>query len=573
MTRCEMSLGPYLSAVQTALREIGAGNVIEKIWELDHTVWKKEPHEIADRLGWLRSPFKMRQRISELKTFTDEVRSAGYTQALLLGMGGSSLASDVMRQAFGVKEGFLDLSILDSTDPAAVASHAERIDLSKCLFIVSSKSGTTAEVLSFFKYFYNLTSQALGADKTGEHFIAITDPGNTLNDLAAKCRFRKVFPGDMTIGGRFSALSVFGLLPGALMGIDITTLLGRAISMAEVCEQKDASWSGTNLGLKLGATLGSLARVGRDKLTFFISEKAACFGDWAEQLIAESTGKEGKGILPVVGEKPGDPNVYGQDRVFVSMSLPGDASYQSIISRLADAGHPVIRVFLQDLYDLGEQFFLWEFATAVAGHVVSINPFDQPNVESSKILTKSAVDEYRKTGRLSAQYPVLTEKNVSVFAPSKAFNLKEALEGFLAKAGEGSYVSLQAYINRTQRTDESLNELRLLLRDKLRLPTTLGYGPRFLHSTGQLHKGDAGKGLFIQITADDAKDLTIPDEAGSSNTSMTFGVLKAAQALGDGAALKAASRNVIRLHLTGNDIPSAINTITDALRKPSHGTL
>jgi glucose-6-phosphate isomerase len=566
MAKYEMSLGPYRSAVDEALKKIGSNRIIERIWDMDHTVWKKEPEEITNRLGWLRSPMSMRQRITELTAFTDEVRSAGCTQALLLGMGGSSLASDMMRQTFGVKEGYLDLAVLDSTDPAAVAYQAGRIDPAKCITIVSSKSGTTTEVLSFFKYFYNRTAQAIGKDNTGDHFIAITDPGNSLNDLAQKCRFRKVFAGDVTIGGRFSVLSIFGLLPAALMGLDIALLLDRAVAMVEACENTNVSLSGINEGLKLGAALGALARNGRDKLTFFISEEAASFGDWVEQLIAESTGKEGNGILPVIGETPDSPELYGKDRAFVSIKLPGDVPDEPSLGKLADMGHPVIRIFLDDIYDLGAQFFLWEFATSVAGNVLNINPFDQPNVESAKVLSRKAMDDYRKQGRLSTDAPALIDKNIYVFADSPSSTLRQAVHNFLSDAVDGAYISIQAYINPDREVNKALKSLRLCLLDIYRIPTTLGYGPRFLHSTGQLHKGDAGKGLFIQITCNDVQDLPIPDEAGSDNSSMTFGILKAAQAIGDAAALKAAGRKLIRLHIAGSNIPSAIEVITEALR-------
>ncbi len=566
MAKIEISLGPYLKSVHAALKEMERASVVQRIWDLDHKVWKKEPKEIADRLGWLRSPMDIRQRLSEMKAFTNDVRSAGYTHALVLGMGGSSLTPFVISRTFGVKKGFLHLAVLDSTDPAAVAAYADKLDPAKTLFIVSSKSGTTVEVLSFFKYFYTRAVKVLRKEKAGEHFIAITDPGNSLNDLAEKYRFRRIFSGDVTIGGRFSALSVFGLLPASLTGMDISLLLNRAIAMADACQQPDASWSGINDGLKLGAALGALARAGRDKLTFFISQKTASFGDWVEQLIAESTGKEGKGILPVIGEEPDSPELYSDDRVFVSMKLPGDDSIEPSLGRIVAAGHPLIRIFMDDIYDLGGQFFLWEFATVVAGHVLGINPFDQPNVESTKVHTKAAVDKYRKRGRLSSKAPILTEESISVFARFKSDSLKQALHSFLADAREGSYISIQAYINPAQEAQEALKALRLFLLDTYRIPTTLGYGPRFLHSTGQLHKGDGGKGFFIQITCDDVSDLPIPYEAGSGISSMTFGVLKAAQAIGDLQALIEAGRHVIRLHIGDPDIGAAISRITKALQ-------
>ena len=566
MAKIEMGLGPYRVAVEDAFKKIEDNKILKRIWDMDHTVWKMEPKEITNRLGWLTSPMNMRQRVTELKTFTDEVRSERYTHALLLGMGGSSLAPDVLRRTFGVQDGFLDLAVLDSTDPAAVAALAKTVNPEKRLFIVSSKSGTTAEVLSFFKYFFNQTINSVGKDKAGEHFMAITDPGNSFNEVAGKLRFRKVFAGDTTIGGRFSALSVFGLVPASLMGMDTTLLLERAIASAEDCGQNDCSWSGLNDGCKLGAALGTLAGAGRDKLTFFIAEKVKGFGDWVEQLIAESTGKEGKGILPVIGEPPDSPELYSNDRVFISMKLPGDDTTQPELGKLSDAGHPVIRIFLDDIYDLGGQFFLWEFATAVAGHVLGINPYDQPDVESAKVLSRKAMDEYRQKGSLSTQAPSLIDKDISVFYDSPSSDLSQVIEDFLFHIQEGSYISIQAYINPTRETERALQALRLGLLDKHRIPTTLGFGPRFLHSTGQLHKGDAGKGLFIQITCDDAFDLAIPDEAGSESSSMTFGILKAAQAMGDGEALKAAGRQLIRLHISGPDITAAINRIAQEVR-------
>ena len=565
MPKIELGLGPYRGAVEDALEKIETSKIIKRIWDMDHTVWKMDPKEITNRLGWLRSPMNMRQQVTGLNAFTQEVRSEGYTHALLLGMGGSSLAPDMLRRTFGVRDGFLDLAVLDSTDPAAVTGLAETLNPAKRLFIVSSKSGTTAEVLSFFNYFYNQAIRSVGKDKAGEHFIAITDPGSSFNQVAGQLRFRKVFAGDPTIGGRFSALSAFGLVPGSLMGMDTTLLLGRAIASAEDCGQNDSSLSGLNDGCKLGAALGVLAGAGRDKLTFFIAEKVASFGDWVEQLIAESTGKEGKGMLPVIGEPPEPPELYGNDRVFISIKLPGDDTIEPELGRLSDAGHPVIRVFLDDIYDLGGQFFLWEFAVAVAGHVLGINPYDQPDVESAKVLSRKAMDEYRRNGRLSTQAAALIDNDISVYTDMPSSDLNQAMQAFLSDIPEGSYISIQAYTNPTRETQGALQALRLNLLDKHRIPTTLGFGPRFLHSTGQLHKGDAGKGRFIQITCDDAFDLPIPDEAGSEHSSMTFGILKAAQAMGDGEALKAAGRQLIRLHISGSDITAAINRIAQVV--------
>jgi transaldolase/glucose-6-phosphate isomerase len=550
------SLGSYQAVVDDGLAEMKDNRVMARIWTHDHTVWKPEPTEITNRLGWLHTVEVMLENVPRLEELTEDVRAAGYTHALLLGMGGSSLAPEVFRKTFGVEEGYLDLAVLDSTDPGAVLAHAERLDGStelaevpaRTLFIVATKSGTTVETLSFFRFFYNRVADAIGEDRTGEHFVAITDPGSKLADLAERYGFRATFLNDPNIGGRYSALSYFGLVPAALVGVDVPVLLDRA--MGATCGSESCVSVEDNPGARLGAILGELAKAGRDKVTFAISPAIASFGDWVEQLIAESTGKEGKGILPVVGERVGPPDVYSDDRLFIYLRLEGENTHDVALQALEDAGHPVVRLRLNDLYDLGGQFFLWEIATAVAGHRLGINPFDQPNVEAAKALARRMVAEYTEKGSLP--------KGES--APLTA----EALNGFLAQVQPGDYVALQAYLQPTAETDAGLGALRTRLRDRYRLATTLGYGPRFLHSTGQLHKGDAGHGLFIQLTADDPCDAPIPDEAGSPDLSITFGVLKAAQALGDRQALLDAGRRVIRFHL-GMDVVGGLKRLTQAL--------
>jgi transaldolase/glucose-6-phosphate isomerase len=395
-----VSLGSYQGAVDAALDEMVENSIIARIWAHDHTVWKPEPAEITNRLGWLHIAEAMSEDVPRLEAFVADVRAAGYTHALLLGMGGSSLAPEVFRKTFGVAPGHLDLSVLDSTDPGAVLAHEQRLDLTRTLFVVSTKSGGTVETLSFFKYFYNRVAEAVGADGAGEHFIAITDPGSKLADLAERYNFRAAFLNDTNIGGRYSALSYFGLVPAALVGVDVPRLLDDAMSMA--CAAESCVAARDNPAAVLGATLGELARAGRDKVTFITSSEIASFGDWVEQLIAESTGKEGKGILPVVGEPVGSPDVYGDDRVFVYLRLEEDGTNDSAVQALEDAGHPVVRLRLRDLYDLGGQFFLWEMATAVASHRLAINPFDQPNVEAAKVLGRRMVAEYTDTGALPA---------------------------------------------------------------------------------------------------------------------------------------------------------------------------
>ena len=561
-------LGPYQAVVDDALAEMKAERVMARIWAHDHTVWKPGPTEITNRLGWLHTAEVMIENVPRLEALVEAVRAAGYTHALLLGMGGSSLAPEVFRKTFGVKEGYLDLAVLDSTDPGAVLAYAERLDPTRTLFVVATKSGTTAETLSFFRFFYNRVADAVGVDRAGEHFVAITDAGTKLVDLAERGAgqrgagqrgadqrgasqrwgFRATFLNDPNIGGRYSALSYFGLVPAALVGVDVPTLLGRA--MAATCGSESCVTPEENLGARLGAILGELAKAGRDKATFAISPSIASFGDWVEQLIAESTGKEGKGILPVVREPLGPPEVYGDDRLFVHLRLDGDDAHDAALAALEAAGHPVVRLNLHDRYDLGAQFFLWEIATAVAGHRLGINPFDQPDVEAAKVLARRMVAEYTEKGTLPA----------GESAPLTA----EALHGFLAQAQPGSYITLQAYVQPTAEADVALAALRVRLRDRFQLATTVGYGPRFLHSTGQLHKGDAGRGLFIQLTADSPRDVPIPDEAGSPDSSISFGVLKLAQALGDRQALLDAGRRVIRFHL-GEDVVDGLKHLLEAV--------
>jgi len=542
------NLGAYQANVNAALTQMAEQNVMARIWAHDHTVWKPEPTEIANRLGWLHIAEAMLENVSRLEELTMAVRADSYSHALLLGMGGSSLAPEVFRITFGVKEGYLDLAVLDSTDPGAVLAHADRLDPAWTLFIVATKSGTTVETLSFFKFFYNRVAKTVGADRTGEHFVAITDPDSRLVDLAERHRFRTIFINDPNIGGRYSALSYFGLLPAALIGLDVQLLLERALEAHADCASCLAEQE--NPGAWLGTILGELAKEGRDKLTLATSPSIASFGNWVEQLIAESTGKEGQGIVPVVGEPLGPPEVYGDDRLFVGLALAGDKSHEAALAALEDAGHPVVRLYLRDRYDLGGQMFLWEVATAVAGYHLGINPFDQPNVESAKVLAREMVAAYMEKGALPR----------GESAPLTAAALRE----FLAQARPGDYVTLQAYVTPTAETDAALQALRTRLRDHLKLATTVGYGPRFLHSTGQLHKGDAGNGLFIQFTADDPRDAPIPDEAGSPESSITFGVLKEAQAQGDQQALLNAGRRVIRFHL-GHDVVGGLRRLAESL--------
>jgi transaldolase/glucose-6-phosphate isomerase len=543
-------LGSKAEAVETKLGELALDEVTNRIWAHDHTVWRTEPADISNRLGWLETPERMAGNLDSIAAMVAQVRNEGYTHALLLGMGGSSLAPEVIRKSFGVAEGYLDLSVLDSTDPDAVLAHAERLDPAKSLFVVSSKSGTTVEPLSFFKYFHESVARAMGADRTGEHFIAITDPGSKLAGMADSLRFRATFLNDPNIGGRYSALSYFGMVPAALVGADPRLLLDRAKTMACSCGGFGCPTMEDNPGARLGVILGTLAAQGTDKLTIFLSPQIQSLGDWVEQLIAESTGKEGRGILPVVGERPGDARVYGPDRLFVHVHLEGDRTHDSHVATLKGAGFPVVVLPIDDAYDLGAQFFLWEMATSVAGHIMGIHPFDQPDVESAKVLAREMVASYRERGKIEDDEPAGAEAR--------------SLRRFLSGGREGDYIAIQAYLPPTPKNSSSLDAIRTWIRDEYRLATTVGYGPRYLHSTGQLHKGDGGNGLFLQLTCENAADAPIPDKAGSPESTISFGVLKASQAIGDRRALSRAGRRVLHFHL-GRDAAGDLRRLLDAL--------
>jgi transaldolase / glucose-6-phosphate isomerase len=532
----------YDDAIKGGWDKLRDEQIMHRIWSGDHTVWKPEPTEISNRLGWLNIADRMKNEIQRLHLLADRARKEGFTNVLLLGMGGSSLAPEVMARTLGIADGYLDLDVLDSTDPGAVLAYRDQLDPAKTLFIVATKSGGTAETLSFFKFFYNHVAEKLGKDAAGEHFIAITDPGSKLESIADRYHFRATFLNDPNIGGRYSALSFFGLIPAALMGVDLTKLLERAQQMAANCDAKNCPSKGDNNGGRIGSMIGTLAQAGRDKLTFITSDAFVSFGDWVEQLIAESTGKESKGILPVVGEPMVDPTGYSDDRVFVYLRL--DDRHDAQVQALIDTGHPVIRVALDDVYDLGGQFFLWEMATAVAGYVLQINPFDQPNVEAAKKLARAMIAEYEQTGKLPEV--------------EAAANPADALRQFVNE--DGDYIALQAYIQPTAEVEAALQALRLKLLQSTHKATTPGFGPRFLHSTGQLHKGDAGNGLFVQFTADMPTDADIPDEAGEPDSAMSFGTLKMAQALGDRQALLDAGRQVLRIDL-GSDPVKALKSL------------
>ena len=487
-------------------------------------------------------------------------------------MGGSSLCPDVCRETFETAPGYLELEVLDSTVPASIAHLEKTLDLDKTLFLVSSKSGGTAETLSFYKYFRHQLEK-IEADSAGKNFVAITDPATSLEKLAREQNFRRVFHGTPDIGGRYSALSNFGMVPAALAGIDVRGLLGQAQRMAAECGPGVSAKE--NPGLKLGAILASAARSGRDKATFFLSPGIRTFGDWVEQLIAESTGKEGKGILPVVGETIGGPEVYGNDRLFVQIQLDSEVRERidPRLDALKAAGHPVVSFTIPDTLALGQEFYRWEVATATAGSLLGINAFDQPNVQESKDNTNRLLGEFRGKGKLPESDAVTAAGDLKLYCdPATRTNaeklgkrlgnsdslLETCLAGFLHEARPGDYVALMAYLEPASAYKAMLRAVRMQIRDALRVATTLGFGPRFLHSTGQLHKGGPAAGLFIQITCDDPEDLPVPGEP------YTFSVLKRAQALGDLQSLQSRKRRVIRIHL-GEKIKSGLDQLLKAV--------
>ena len=521
------------------LTELDAGR---RLWAQDTSLWSSEPSvrtAVKNRLAWLSAPAAMRSRVHELLAFAAEVKKEGVTDVVLLGMGGSSLAPEVLSATFGRAAGFPALTVLDTTDPAAIRAVRERLDLRRTLFIVASKSGTTTESNSLYQYFRREVEEGK-VEQPGARFVAITDAGTPLERLARDAGFRRAFINDGGIGGRFSALSYFGLVPGALIGTDIDGLLTRAAAMAERCGP-DVPVA-DNPGLSLGAALGAFAHAGRDKLTLVLAEPLHSFGAWLEQLITESTGKHGKGLIVINGEPVGAPAVYGVDRVFVGITLGEDAATERALDALDAAGHPVIRLPLADRLDLGAEFLRWQIATAAVGIVLGVNPFDEPNVAQAKEATQAALATYRDTGQLP-QWPA---------------NVPDDVAAVLAEARAGDYVAVLAYLTPTEATTIALQSLRTLVRDRTHLATTVGYGPRYLHSTGQLHKGGPPTPIAIILTQKDAADVPIP------GAPYSFGTLKMAQALGDLATLRAAQRRALWLPLEGQAAP-AIDRLTATL--------
>jgi glucose-6-phosphate isomerase len=561
-------LGKYKNDIEQTFAELKDKKISSRIWQKDYTVWSENPAEISNRLGWLDCPEVTRQSIEEINEFTSQIRKEGFKDVLLMGMGGSSLAPEVFQKTFGKKEGFLNLHVLDSTHPDTVLELSKQLNPETTLYLVSTKSGGTVETMSFMKFFFTFVKNQLGAENVSKRFAAITDPGSGLQQIAEGLKFRKIFLNDPNIGGRYSALSLFGIVPAALLGVNIELLLDKAAAMAT-----ESKSDGNNLNTCsfLGAAMGTLALRGIDKVTFILSPGISSFGAWVEQLIAESIGKIGKGILPVESESIESPHYYADDRLFVYIKLKNDSTFDKNVAELKTAGFPVINILWDDLYDLSAEFFRWEFATAVAGWKVGIQPFDQPNVESAKVLARQMMKLYGETGKLPELNPKAIDGSISVFTDLDVIDSKDAVnkffEGFdFGKDGKlRSYISIHAYLKPGEEIAGALQELRTVIQKKFKAATTIGFGPRFLHSTGQLHKGDAGNGLFIQFTGNYLEDAKIPDEAGSENSSISFGVLINAQALGDRQALLDNNRKVIRFDLDG-DVSGGIKKITDALK-------
>jgi transaldolase/glucose-6-phosphate isomerase len=547
-------------AVKTNIDDWRATGKVRRLWQRDASLWTGIDE--ANWLGWLGITEKQIANADNLRRFAEDVKREGFTDILLLGMGGSSLCPEVLEKTLGRIDGFPQLRVLDSTDPAQIKAFQDQINVPKTLFVVSSKSGTTLEPNIYKQYFFEQVKKAAGAEKAGSHFIAITDPGSKLQEVAEADRFRHIFYGDPSIGGRYSALSNFGVVPAAAMGLDVVKFLDRTEEMVEACAASVPVQE--NPGVILGLILGTAARSGRDKVTIITSPKIYDLGAWLEQLLAESTGKQGHGIIPVDREQLASPDVYGKDRVFVYLRLDSapDSAQEAKVAALEQAGQPVLRISLGDVYDLGQEFFRWEIATAVAGSVIGINAFNQPDVEASKVATRNLTAEYEKTGSLPAEKPFFEQDGIKLFTDSKNADaltkaagneksLSNYLRSHLNRLGAGDYFALLAFIQMNDEHEQSLQKIRHAVRDNRRVATCLGFGPRFLHSTGQAYKGGPNSGVFLQVTCDDAADLPVPGQK------YTFGVVKAAQARGDFQVLVERGRRALRVHL-GKDLKSSL---------------
>ncbi len=553
--------------VDATIRTWRDDDMTARLWARDPSVWTGSGEQ--DWLGWLDVASDEATDTSRFTHLVDDVRSAGFTDAVVLGMGGSSLCPDVLATTFPPQAGLPRLRVLDSTDPQQVKAMDDAVDLTTTLFVVSSKSGTTLEPNIFAAYFFERMREVVGEDRAGSHFIAITDPGSPLEDLARRQGYRGVFAGVSSIGGRYSALSDFGMVPGAVAGIDVAALLASAQAMASACAASTPA--GDNPGLVLGAVIGACANAGLDKLTLLTSPGVARLGAWLEQLLAESTGKQGRGVIPVDGEPMGPPEVYATDRLFAYIRLTSDddEAQDAKVGALEKAGHPVVRIELSDPHELGGEFFRWEFATAVAGSLIGIDPFDQPDVEDAKVLAREITDRYDETGALPSRTPFVEKDGQRLYTDdaNRAELIEMAGEGadvlayvdaHLARAGAGDYVALLAYVEMTTEHEAALRGIRARIRDTRRVATCVGFGPRFQHSTGQAYKGGPNTGVFLQITCDDPVNLAVPGHRYS------FGVVKEAQARSDLDVLASRGRRVLRLHV-GSDVGAGLERLGAAI--------
>lgn len=568
MTRHDYSLGEAGAAVGAGLDEWRTAGKVRRLWQGDSALWSRTDED--GWVGWLSVVEQQREQLADLRRIADDLRYSGIHHVVLLGMGGSSLCPEVLRATFGQQDGFPELHVLDSTVPAQIQTIIDRIDPARTACIVSSKSGGTIEPQILKDYFADTLRQAVGSEPIGSRFLAITDPGTALQRLAEEEGFRHIVHGLPSIGGRFSALSPFGLLPAAIMGIDVERLLDSALRMVQACAASvppDA-----NPGVSLGIILGTLGRQGRDKVTLITSPAIGSLGMWLEQLIAESTGKNGLGLIPVDGERLGPPEVYGRDRLFVYMRLNAapSAEQDAAVAALEKAGHALVRITLEDTLDLGQEFFRWEIATAVAGSILGIHPFNQPDVEASKLAMRTLMATYQERGSLPGVSALLEDAGLGLFADARnAANLLSAathrtletvLAAHLNRLRAGDYLAINAYLPMSPANERLLQQLRQTVRDTKRVATTLGYGPRFLHSTGQLHKGGPDTGVFLQLTADDSPDIAIPGQAYS------FGVLKHAQAQGDAEILAERGKRLVQIHL-GSDIQAGLAHLHAVVQK------
>jgi transaldolase/glucose-6-phosphate isomerase len=560
---------PLSSAVNASMRDWQSGAKMKRLWQRDASLWTGSDE--AKWLGWLDIVDEQVAHQEQLQKFTKEVQLRAFQHVLLLGMGGSSLCPEVLRMTFGRLTHFPNLHVLDSTDPAQVKAFEHQIDISKTLFIVSSKSGSTLEPNIFKQYFFERTKQVVGITMAGSHFVAITDPDSHMQKVAEADRFLHVFFGRPSIGGRYSALSNFGMVPAAAMGLDTKKFLAHADEMKRACGSDVPVEE--NSGAMLGIILGCAANAGRDKVTIITSPGIADLGAWLEQLLAESTGKIGKGIIPVDREALGNPDVYGGDRVFAYVRLESgaDADQEAKVAALEKAGHPVLRLSMPDIYHLGAEFFRWEIATAVAGSIIGINAFNQPDVEASKVATRNLTSEYEKTGSLPVEKLILEDAGIRLFTDernaaelAKAAGSDKSLSGYLkahlGRIKAGDYFAVLGYLQMNAEHEQALQRLRHAVRDKKRVATCLGFGPRFLHSTGQAYKGGPNSGVFLQMTCDDSVELPVPGQK------YTFGVVKAAQARGDFQVLAERGRRALRVHL-GSNLKAGLATLQSAIEK------